>query len=368
MEGHIFIYGYISPYQDNDPGMWGEVNMKYVQNQIQNQSKAETLVVHINSLGGDVDEGFGIYDILRASGKKIITQIEGMCASIATVIALAGDERRMTENAEFMIHCPMADGGGTASDFQQQADMMQAVEDKVINFYAEKTGGDKEKISEFMKAETYMPPAQAKALGFITGIITTMKAVARINLKNNIMSQAMTEAEFDKKTDKRIKKFMKKMGLSRSIKMITVTTADGTILDFGEDIQEESQIAIGTTATVDGAVANGDYVLADGRTLVFVDGAVTEIKDAEAEASVEELKKQIADKDAEIAALTAAQAKAERKLKAKMKKFEAKMTKEMKKKVEAELKTFKATMKSDMGVSSSGERGSGEKIRKGEKA
>ena len=220
MEGHITIYGYISPLQDNDPGMWGEVNLKYVQNQIQNQSEADTLIVHINSMGGDVDEGFAIHDVLRSTGKKIITQVEGMCASIATVIALAGDERRMTENSEFMIHCPMMWAGGTADEVQEQADMLQEVENKVVDFYVKKTGAEKDSIIAMMKEETYLTSEQAKNLGFVTDVVTTMKAVASITPKNKNMTQ-MTVEDFDKKFDEKSEGWLKKImkgirGIKRS--------------------------------------------------------------------------------------------------------------------------------------------------------
>jgi len=107
----------------------------------------------------------------------------------------------------------------------------------------------------------------------------------------------MTAEDFDKKFEEKSEGWLKKiMKAVRGIKMITVTTADGTLLDFGEDITEESQIQVGSTATVDGSPASGEYVLNDGRTLVFENGAVTEIVESEEEETMEDLKKQLADK------------------------------------------------------------------------
>jgi len=156
IEGHIFIQGVISPWQDNAAEEWGEVNIKQVTQQIQDNAEAEKLIVHIHSPGGDVDEGFGIHDILVASGKEIETRIEGLCASIATVIALAGSTRLMTENSEFMIHNPWGDAWGDADELQKYTDMVKAAEEKVINFYADKTGGDREILDQMMKEETWM--------------------------------------------------------------------------------------------------------------------------------------------------------------------------------------------------------------------
>lgn len=342
MDGHIMVYGYISPYQDDDPGVWGEVNLKSIQNQITNQPEADTLIVHINSGGGDVNEGFAIHDVLRATGKKIITQIEGMCASIATVIALAGDERYMTTNSEFMIHCPMMWGGGTADDLQKQAAELQKVEDRVLDFYVQKTGGDREAIQAMMDAETWLTSEQAKELGFITEVMATMKAVATLNQQKD-MSKTMTSEEFDKKWKENSDTLWDKiMNLVKGrAKMITLTTADGTILDFGDAVEDESQIVVGTTATVDGSPAEGEYVLTDGRTLVFEGGAVTEIQEAEEEETVDSLKEQLAAKDQEIADLKAAKDSVDAELTTMKTEVE---------KLQDDFKEFKVKMKTDMGI------------------
>ena len=170
----------------------------------------------------------------------------------------------------------------------------------------------------------------------------------------SLITAADIDHAFEYKAPGIIEKVMKKLGFSKA-KMITITAADGTILDFGEDIQEESQIVEGTTATVDGTPASGDYVLTDGRTLVFTDGAVTEIKEAEAEESVEDLKAQIAAKDTEIANLKATSAKAE---KARVK-MEAKMEAKLQKRLEKSMKAMKATLKSDLGFEDKDEKDEG---------
>jgi len=340
LTGHVTIYGEIVPWQDTQISDWGGVNVKGVANEINSQPNAEDFIVHIHSPGGDVMEAFAIHDILAATGKKITTQIEGLCASAATIIALAGSERKMTENSEFMVHLPFGMGFGTADDMQRAADDIREVENKVVVFYAEKTGLEQDEIRELMKNETWMPVDEAKEKGFVTELITTMKAVARITPKNNKMAQ-MTESELDKKLDGFLGKIMEgvKKVFGRSVEMLTVTTADGTILDFGDSVEEESQIDVGSTATVDGAPATGEHVLPDGRTLVFENGAITEIR--EPEDDVEALKTKIATLEAENEKLKSAQAEAETR------------ESEMKTAVDAmktEFETFRKTIKSDLGM------------------
>lgn len=305
-EGHIFIQGIISPWQDKAAEDYGEVNIKQVTQQIQDNADAKKLIVHIHSPGGDVDEGFGIHDILVAHGKdkgiEIETRIEGLCASIATVIAMAGSKRLITENSEFMIHNPWGDAWGDSDDVQKYADQLKAIEDKVIDFYVAKTGGDREAIDQMMKEETWMTAEQAKELGFVTDIITTIKAVAKFKLKNTVMDTQ----ELNKNIDSKFAELLKKLGLAKGsrAKALTVTAADGTVFDFGDQVESIEEIEVGMTATIEGGNPDGEYVMPDGKTFVFTAGTLTEIKEAEEEeteemkqlkAENEDLKKQLSD-------------------------------------------------------------------------
>lgn len=277
MEGHIFIYGEIIPWQDEDAPKYGAVNLKDINNQLTNNKEADTLIVHINSMGGAVTEGYAIHDILKASGKTIITQAEGLVASIATVVFLAGEERRITENSQLAIHNPWGFAGGDADDVQKYADQLRKEEDRLAEFYASKTGLTVEDLKAMMSEETYMTADEAIEKGFATSKVEQIKAVALINNCN------MTEKEINDKIDEKsesifskIKALFKKQGL---IKALVLKTADDKNLDFGEDIQEAGQIEVGSTATVDGAPAEGEYTMPDGTIYVFSGGKVTEIKE-----------------------------------------------------------------------------------------
>lgn len=337
-EGHIFIQGIISPWQDKAAEEWGEVNVKQVTKQLQENNDAEKLIVHIHSPGGDVDEGFAIHDILVASGKEIETRIEGLCASIATVISLAGSVRLITENSEFMIHTPFGINEGDADEMQKYTDQLKAVEEKILDFYVKKTGSDKEAIQAMMKSETWLSANQALELGFVTDIITTIKAVAYFKPKNHLK---MNNEDFQKSLDSSFEKFwnkIKEILNIKGIKNLTVTTADDVVLDFGDQIETVEEIAVGMTANIEGnGPASGEYVMTDGKTFVFDSGSLTEIKEPE-ETGTEEmealkqenenLKQQVKDKDEEIKQLKEAQGKIE-------KEFE-----NLKKQVKSDVETF----------------------------
>ena len=306
MEGHIYVYGIVSPWQDDEPGKYGEVNLKDISNQLTNNKEADTLIVHINSMGGDVYEGFAMHDVIRATGKKIITQAEGLVASIATVVFLAGDERRITENSQLMIHNPWGFAGGNADDVQKYADQLRKEEERMAAFYASKTGQSVDDLKVMMNEETYLNADEAIEKGFATVKVTQLKAVALINKFN------MTEKELNDKIEEKgnsifskIKALFKKQGL---IQALVLKTADDKNLDFGEDIQEAGDIQVGTPVTVDGAPAEGEYTMPDGTIYVCSGGKVTEIKapaaDPEPDAALktenDTLKAQLAERDAAL--------------------------------------------------------------------
>ena len=313
IEGHINIYGIISPWQDSYAEDCGEVNLRQVDKQIQDNLDAEKLTIHIRSEGGDVDEGFAIYDKLVTHGKEnnvvIETRIEGLCASIATVIAMAGSIRSMTENSDFMIHTPFTWAEGDADEFQKYADQLQAIEDKIIDFYVAKTGAARNSIEEMMKEETWLTSDQAKELGFVTEIITTMKAVAKVRFNKSNKNITMNKEQFEKSIEtghnSLLDKLKNLLNLS-GVKALTVTTADSTVLDFGDQVETVEEIEVGMTATLeDGGTPDGDLVMTDGSTWVFDSGELTEMKEAEGDDDMEALKKENAELKEQLEAATA---------------------------------------------------------------
>jgi ATP-dependent Clp endopeptidase proteolytic subunit ClpP len=157
----IFIHGDIIPWQDSSSEDWGMVNLKSVTRQLRDAKDdgADTIDVHIHSNGGDVTEGFAIHDVLVNSGMKVNTIVDGSCYSIATVIFLAGSKRSMSKNSQLMIHNPFGFAGGTADDIEKYADQVRDAENKILDFYIEKTGADRDQLSAMMKEETFIDPS-----------------------------------------------------------------------------------------------------------------------------------------------------------------------------------------------------------------
>ena len=128
------------------------------------------LTVRIHSPGGDVFQGNGIFNALRRHKGGVDVAIDGLAASMATVIAMAGDTRSMAENAMFMIHNPISFTAGSADELRKESDLLDDIKETFITVYASRTGLSREKLSEMMDYETWMNAYEAKELGFVTHI------------------------------------------------------------------------------------------------------------------------------------------------------------------------------------------------------
>lgn len=185
MTGHIFIYGYIGTAA-------GEVSVKNVQAQI--DKAASDYVVHIISGGGDVFEGYGIYNLLKNTGKKVVTHVEGVCASISTLIAGAASEIVMNKTAQWMIHNPqISDIKGDARILRNVANQLDKIKTLLIDVYQAKTGLQKEKLWELYDNETWLTAEEAQRIGFVDDVQDAIKAVAKITLpmENNVLTKVL---------------------------------------------------------------------------------------------------------------------------------------------------------------------------------
>ena len=148
-------------------------------------SKAKTITVNIHSLGGDVDHALAIHDALVDHPAKIITFISGMCASAATIIFVAGDERKMSDNALFLIHKSSSIVWGNENDLQEGLDAQKAVNERMVNIYLKVSSKAKEEIETLMSVNNgkgkWITAEEAKDFGFITDITNQKRKAACIN-------------------------------------------------------------------------------------------------------------------------------------------------------------------------------------------
>lgn len=129
------------------------------------------VTVWLNSPGGDVFAASQIYNMLREYKGNVTVKIDGLAASAASVIAMAGDQILMSPVAMMMIHNPSTVIFGEACDLQSGIDMLSEVKESIINAYEQKTGLSRTKISKMMDAETWFSANNAVELGFADRVL-----------------------------------------------------------------------------------------------------------------------------------------------------------------------------------------------------
>lgn len=139
--------------------------------------------LRIHSPGGDVFEGIAIYNLLRNHPADITVYIDGVAASMASVVAMAGDRVVMPENAMMMIHKPWGISGGNAGDMRDYADLLDKVETVLIPAYARKTDKSAQEIATMLEDETWMDGKECLKHGFADELLPSVRAMARIESK-----------------------------------------------------------------------------------------------------------------------------------------------------------------------------------------
>ncbi len=129
------------------------------------------ITVWINSPGGDCIAAAQIYNMLSEYPGKVTVKVDGLAASAASVIAMAGDEVLMSPVSMLMIHNPATMAFGDHSDMQKAIELLDAVKESIINSYVKKTGLSRARLSHLMDAETWMDANKAVELGFADGIL-----------------------------------------------------------------------------------------------------------------------------------------------------------------------------------------------------
>lgn len=255
----------------------------------------KTIDLRLNCRGGSVSEGWAIYDKLRDSGKEIAVTVEGICASMATVLLLSAPKGKRTAmpNAELLIHDPyipeytLADAY-RAEDLRAIADSLEADTNKLLDLYVERTGADRAELQAIMDEDKRMSVSEAKRLGFIDEIKvpSTAKESNNSNFKNMKEKVTVGKGWLDR--------ILAKAGYAKmedvpEVVNMELSTADGATLTIE---REEGDPQVGDAASPD-----GEHVMPDGSTIVVAGGVITEIRPAEEEEEGDE------DKDARIADL-----------------------------------------------------------------
>ncbi len=159
----VFLYGDIGGWGD---GIGAEEFAKDVA-----ALDVGTIEVRLNSGGGSVFEGQAIYNALSRHPAKVVVNIDGIAASIASVIAMAGDEIKITEGSHIMIHKPWSMAIGDAESMRKEAEVLDSLESGIVDIYAARTGKDRKQLEDWISAETWFKGQSAVDAGFADQVV-----------------------------------------------------------------------------------------------------------------------------------------------------------------------------------------------------
>jgi len=264
--------GIVDVYIFDEIGAYG-INAQSFLEEIKSH-KNSPINLHINCVGGDVFDGMAIYNILKKRTATTTVYIEGIAASMGSVIALAADNVVMAENSLFMIHNAWGGAMGEAKEMKKTANLLDKISGEIADIYVKKTKLPYDKVKEMMDEETWLNAQEALELGFIDSISDAIKVAAKydvskfknitneevsnklsVNLKNKKMTDEL-KAWFNGKVEDiiaRVKSESSEGETVESTKVSEITIADeAEILNKFSDFETKAVELNGSITELEG--------------------------------------------------------------------------------------------------------------------
>lgn len=190
----LFIYGDIA----SDGYKWSDsdVSASDIVNKLQGVN-AKSIDVYINSYGGEVAQGLAIYNALKRHKAKVTTYVDGFACSIASVIAMAGDVRKMYDNSLLMIHHAWTIAQGNAADLEKAAEDLKTISEASKKAYMEVVNITEAELDAMLDGETWITADKAVEMGFATEIVAAKKpekaSANALQLVYNLLTKAEGE-------------------------------------------------------------------------------------------------------------------------------------------------------------------------------
>jgi ATP-dependent protease ClpP protease subunit len=181
----------------DDIGSWGVTSGDF-RDALAAVGPVDTIKLRLNSRGGDVVDGIAIHNMLARHPAKINVTVDGIAASIASIVAMAGDEVTMPENATMFVHNPFAFAMGDATVMAEMSEALDKLGRGMAATYARKTGQDPEAMLAVMNANTWMTAQEAKDQGFADVVAAPAKIAAHFDLSRFANApKALAQAAYD---------------------------------------------------------------------------------------------------------------------------------------------------------------------------
>jgi ATP-dependent Clp endopeptidase proteolytic subunit ClpP len=215
--------------------------------------KAKTITVRINSPGGDVFDGTAIFNALANHSSRVVTRVEGLAASMGSVLAMAGKEVQAYSNTMLMIHDPWVLAMGNHYDLREIADLLEKIGGNLLDIYVGKTKSGKKEMKQMMADETWMTAKEAEEKGFIDTVLTSGKAVRAqfdLSIFANVPDGLSAGREGKELDEREIERALRDAGASRSFAKAVVADRFKTLRDAG--LNAEAQLLCRTIKKLTG--------------------------------------------------------------------------------------------------------------------
>ena len=234
-----------------------EVTARDVKRQLADMGDVDEIQVNINSPGGYIDDGFGIYTALVNHPATIHTHVTGMAASMASVLARAGDTTTIEPTGMFMIHPPSSIVWGTAVDMRKGADVLDKCETRLVKAYNRRDLNiDADELAESIAAETWYTSDEAVAAGFADSVSEGGEQSIDEGAANNALAW-MKVAAFKNAPDNVAESFgfykTQNINNAATKKMVKALAQDGSAVETTEGKKMTEQVTV-SEADVDQAV------------------------------------------------------------------------------------------------------------------
>jgi len=280
-----------------------EITKDKVEELIKSDPNAKEILLEVDSLGGNVFEGFSIYNLLINSGKRIMVNIVGQCASIMTLIVSTAEVKDITMNKPvgmWLIHNPTVGLEGDSKQLEAASGTLKTIESIMVSVLKSRMKISEDEIRLLMDSEKTFTPEEAKKAGLVGKIVEEMpvqKAVAlfdpeSLNKKDNTKLEELIVT---------VKQMAEKLFTKKIKNAVTLTLTDGGSIYVDTETTPAVGDSVFTDVGMTEMVAAGDYLVDDGSLIVVGDdGAITEIKQQNDDEMNKELEAKIKEIEAEM--------------------------------------------------------------------
>lgn len=195
----IYLYGEIEPSYLN---IWGDLvesktSAEYIRKAIEKAETINGIELYINSIGGYVDEGVSIYNLLKRQSVPVTAYIDGMACSIASVVAMAADKIVMPSNTTMMIHHAVGGCYGDAKEHRDYAEQLEKISTASTNSYLVHAGEKltREKLEPLLDAETFLTAQEAFDLGLCDEIVDPVDLTESKEIVNDAQQKKNPKAK-----------------------------------------------------------------------------------------------------------------------------------------------------------------------------